>query len=84
VGEVHTIYLDPAVWGTGAGAALLDAALDEMRAAAYRSATLWTLGTNERARRFYERRGWRADGTSKVHDWGAFSATDVRYAITLS
>lgn len=83
VGEVYTIYLDPPVWGTGAGSALLDAAVAEMRAAGYRRATLWTLGTNDRARRFYERRGWRPDGTSKVHDWEAFTATDVRYGIVL-
>lgn len=84
VGEVYTIYLDPSVWSTGAGAALLDAAEAEMRLASYRRATLWTLGTNERAKRFYERRGWKPDGSTKLHDWGAFTATDVRYAVELT
>jgi GNAT superfamily N-acetyltransferase len=83
VGEVYTIYLDPSAWGTGVGAELLDAGQAEMRLAAYRRATLWTLGTNERAKRFYERRGWKADGSTKLHDWGTFTATDVRYAIEL-
>jgi GNAT superfamily N-acetyltransferase len=83
VGEVYTIYLDPSAWSTGAGAALLETAVAEMRLASYRRATLWTLGTNERAKRFYERRGWVADGSSKLHDWGAFTATDVRYGIEL-
>jgi ribosomal protein S18 acetylase RimI-like enzyme len=84
VGEIQTIYLDPTVWGTGAGDALMTSALDQLRAGGFSSVTLWTLGTNARARRFYERRGWRADGTSKPHDWGAFVVTDVRYMIDLT
>ena len=84
VGEIYTIYLDPPAWGSGAGGLLLDAALEEMRAGSYRRATLWTLGTNDRARRFYARHGWQADGASKLHDWGAFVATDVRYGIDLA
>jgi ribosomal protein S18 acetylase RimI-like enzyme len=83
VGEIYTIYLDPAAWGSGVGVLLHDAALAEMRLGSYRRATLWTLGTNERARHFYERHGWHADGGAKTHDWGAFVATDVRYGIDL-
>jgi ribosomal protein S18 acetylase RimI-like enzyme len=84
VGEIQTVYLDPAAWGTGAGDMLMSGALEELRAAGFTSVTLWTLVTNARARRFYERRGWKADGTSKPHDWGAFVATDVRYVIDLA
>jgi ribosomal protein S18 acetylase RimI-like enzyme len=82
-GEVQTIYLDPDAVGSGAGRMLMGAALDEFRRAGFRSATLWVLETNARARRFYERQGWKPDGASKLHDWGSFSATDVRYAIAL-
>ena len=84
VGEIQTVYVDPTVWGTGTGSLLLARALDELRAAGFGTATLWTLDTNERARRFYERRGWVLDGVSKRHDWGAFVATDVRYVIDLA
>ena len=44
----------------------MSAALVALRAAGFTTAMLWVLGTNARARRFYERRGWRPDGTSKV------------------
>jgi RimJ/RimL family protein N-acetyltransferase len=84
VGELRTIYLDPTVFGTGGSDLLMTAALVALRGAAFASATLWALETNARARRFYERRGWRPDGATKLHDWGAFVATDVRYRIDLN
>jgi ribosomal protein S18 acetylase RimI-like enzyme len=84
VGEICTFYLDPTVFGSGGGDLLMSAALVALGAAHFATATLWVLNTNARARRFYERRGWRPDGTSKLHDWGAFVATDLRYAIDLA
>jgi hypothetical protein len=41
--------------------------------------TLWVLDTNERARRFYEARGWRADGTSKSDASRGSPVVEVRY-----
>ena len=55
------LFVRPAWWGTGLAAALHDAFLDHARAAAYPFAWLVTPAGNVRARRFYERRGWRAD-----------------------
>lgn len=83
VGEVLTFYLDPTAFGSGGADVLMSAALVALRAAPFATAGLWVLGTNARARRFYERRGWRPDGASKRHDWGAFVATDERYVIDL-
>lgn len=79
VGEVQTVYLEPEAWGAGRGVELLDAGLAELRRAGFTRASLWVLHSNDRARRFYERHGWAADGATKEHDWVAFSATDVRY-----
>jgi ribosomal protein S18 acetylase RimI-like enzyme len=84
VGEILTFYLDPSAFGSGGADLLMSAAFVALRAAHFTSAMLWVLGTNARARRFYERRGWRPDGTTKLHDWGAFVATDVRYGIDLA
>lgn len=83
VGELYTIYLDPGAWGGAIGAALLERALDELTSGGFERATLWVLHSNARARRFYERHGWTADGTAKEHDWEAFIATDVRYCRVL-
>ena len=64
-GELWGIYVEPEEWGSGTGAALLDAALERLRAAGFREAILWVLGDNPRARRFYEKHGWSPDGTEK-------------------
>jgi ribosomal protein S18 acetylase RimI-like enzyme len=84
VGEIATFYLDPSVFGSGGAELLMSAVLVALGAGHFAQATLWVLSTNARARRFYERRGWRPDGTSKLHDWAAFVATDVRYALDLT
>jgi ribosomal protein S18 acetylase RimI-like enzyme len=83
VGEILTFYLDPTTFGSGGADLVMSAALVALRAAAFTTATLWVLETNARARRFYERRGWQPDGATKLHDWGEFVATDVRYAVDL-
>ena len=41
-------------------------ALDVARASGAAVATLWVLTTNQRARHFYERHGWVADGATKT------------------
>jgi hypothetical protein len=41
------------------------------------------LDSNERARRFYEAMGWRADGHGKVDRRGEFELNEVRYAASL-
>lgn len=78
-GELYTIYVDPTAWRTGTGRGLLEAATTGLAGAGFSEATLWTLGVNDGARAFYERFGWRPDGATKRHDWGAFVATDARY-----
>jgi GNAT superfamily N-acetyltransferase len=84
VGEIQAFYLDPTIFGSGGADLLMSAAVVALRAAHFTTATLWVLGTNARARRFYERRGWQPDGTTKLHDWGAFVATDLRYGLDLA
>ena len=56
--NVFALYLDPTSTGRGLGTALLDHVLDGARSKGYERATLYVLVENERARRFYEQRGW--------------------------
>jgi GNAT superfamily N-acetyltransferase len=70
-GEVYAIYVEPGHWGAGAGRALMAAAVDHLTAAGPRPVRLWALDGNERARRFYERFGYVADGAV-----GSFAAGD--------
>ena len=79
VGELWMINLEPATWGRGLGTALLGAATDELRGAGYVEAVLWVLDGNQRARRFYEREGWRSDGAAITDDARGFRVTELRY-----
>jgi len=77
-GAVYGLYVDPDRWGEGAGRALLGRAETEL-AKTWNEAELWTLGENERARRFYEQAGWTFDGTTGTFDRLGVSAPTVRY-----
>jgi GNAT superfamily N-acetyltransferase len=70
VGELYALYVDPAAWGAGHGAALHDAALAHLRDGGFREATLWVLEGNARAREFYGTHGWADDG-ARGEFWGA-------------
>jgi GNAT superfamily N-acetyltransferase len=65
VGMIPALYVEPEAWGRGAGAALLAAAVDELRSAGCREGILWMLEGNDRADRFYLRQGWRRDGARR-------------------
>lgn len=60
--EVTALYVEPAHWRSGAGRALMDAALAEASARGCGQVTLWVLEPNLRARAFYERCGFTDDG----------------------
>lgn len=63
-GEILAIYVHPDRWGTGAGDALLHAALAEL---AQPEVRLWALAENHRAMRFYARHGLHPDGTRAAY-----------------
>jgi GNAT superfamily N-acetyltransferase len=76
-GELYAIYILPEAWGSGAASELMVAAKDWFGQEGYAKAMLWVLADNPRARRFYEREGWWAEGTriDTVH------GTDVEEAL---
>lgn len=80
-GELFAIYLDPDRVGTGLGRALFEHAVADLWSRGYARATLWVLRSNERARRFYEAAGWRADGTTTVERVDCEMRPTVRYRV---
>lgn len=62
--ELKALYVRAAWWDTGVGYALFRQAVGD------RAAYLWVLAANDRAIRFYERQGFRLDGTEDEHDEG--------------
>jgi ribosomal protein S18 acetylase RimI-like enzyme len=79
-GELAAIYVDPAVWRTGIGAALAAELFKAAAARGFDTLTLWVLEDNTGARRFYERLGFQHDGTMRLENrWGDFAVREVRY-----
>jgi GNAT superfamily N-acetyltransferase len=74
---LNAIHVDPQYVGSGVGRQLMADALPHLG----HRAVLWVLAGNDRARRFYERGGWRFDGTTRVEDWNGVPTQQMRYAL---
>ncbi|PRY28037.1 GNAT family N-acetyltransferase [Pseudosporangium ferrugineum] len=83
VAELSAIHADPAFVGTGVGRAMMLDALPALARIAPR-AVLWVLEGNARARRFYERGGWTADGVTRMDTLGNEPVRHLRYARAVS
>jgi len=79
-GWLQGLYVVPERWGTGLADALHDRALDEVRALGSKSCRLLVLEDNIRARRFYERRGWRENGDTRVVEFPP-NPLDIGYTL---
>ncbi|MFE9448565.1 GNAT family N-acetyltransferase [Streptomyces sp. NPDC006739] len=75
--ELYAIYVDTAHLGSGAGRALLEASL--AGCSARPRMLLWVLKENTRARRFYERAGFAADGAEEPFETDGVAVPEVRY-----
>ena len=88
VGEIHAIHVASEERGRGVGWRLLDATIEALRGNGVRRAILWVVEDNSTARAFYERQGWKWDGTVLERPLGGFpdfpSVVEVRYALDLS
>jgi GNAT superfamily N-acetyltransferase len=62
--ELYSLYVRASYYGTGVGYALFEKALGD------RAGYLWVLAGNHRAIAFYERQGFRFDGTEDELDEG--------------
>jgi RimJ/RimL family protein N-acetyltransferase len=82
VAELYAIYVLPDAWGGGAAHELMHAVIGWFLAEEYTTAVLWVLADNPRARRFYEREGWRADG-ERVETIRGVAVQETRYHLTL-
>lgn len=92
VWEIWNLHLSPDRKGTGLGSRLFDAAVADGLARGATQLTLWVVGTNDRARRFYEHKGMAFDGTTKTVTLRSDAASDgleermyeVRYRRTIA
>jgi ribosomal protein S18 acetylase RimI-like enzyme len=84
VGELYAIYVDAQTMNQGVGSTLIHAGQEYLREQGYQRATLWVLESNHRSRRFYERKGWAADGATRTEEVANAVIPEMRYAIHFS
>ena len=72
--EIIAIHSLPESWGTGLGHAMLEEAMNQI---GNQPVFLWAFKENKRARRFYEKHGFRWDGSERVSEFDG--ALEVRY-----
>ncbi len=75
--EIYSIYLEPSAWGRGVARELMRTVLGTVPDRV--PVTLWTLGGNERAGRFYRRHGFQPDGVERLEELGGEHLTELRY-----
>jgi ribosomal protein S18 acetylase RimI-like enzyme len=75
VGEVAAIYVSPQHWRAGIGAALMVAGEEYLRRRGFAEATLWVIEANDIGRGFYEKQGWRHDGSTRER----YERSELRY-----
>ena len=78
IAELYALYVHPDAWSSGCGRGLMDYVLGKTAKLGYPEIVLWVLERNARARRFYERSGYRPDGAVHVVT-GLGGVTEVRY-----
>jgi GNAT superfamily N-acetyltransferase len=77
--QLWVLNVHPVGFGTGLAQALHAAALEWLAARGHEDAYLWVARDNARARRFYEREGWVADGMVQQEQFGGVALPEVRY-----
>jgi ribosomal protein S18 acetylase RimI-like enzyme len=78
-GELLVLNVAPTRWRRGLGRRLLRAGERALAALGHREAILWVVKENDRARRFYEAHGWRAEEAERRCTFGGVVVPDVRY-----
>ena len=85
VAEVQGLYVHPMHWRRGVGRRLLHAAVTELAADGFDTATLWTLAESEVSRAFYEAQGWCTDGVVTAwEDWDGVPLVRYRTGLPMA
>lgn len=83
-GHIEGLYVHPGSWRQGVGSLLVSAAEKHLSRGGFSAAVLAVFELNQRARRFYESRGWTFDGASWPIRIADVEVTQLRYRKALS
>jgi GNAT superfamily N-acetyltransferase len=79
-GEVYALYVAPESWRRGIGRELMAKSEGEFQHRGMMRIVLWVLERNDRARQFYESRGYAPDGRTKEITIAEAKLLELRYA----
>ena len=79
LGHVVQVFVRPSHWGTGAARSVLNAIVEDAPSRGFTHLRLFTPAEQHRARRFYEREGWREVGREEDTPLG-FAMVEYRLA----
>jgi len=82
--ELYAIYVDPGRYGAGIGHALIQESIRLCATVGHDRLLLWVLKENTHARHFYERSGFRPDGTEEPFEVDGVAVPEVRYVRELT
>lgn len=82
-GEMWAIYVSADSMNKGAGSALHEKGLLYLKDKGFKKAILWVLSSNGKTIKWYEGKGWKADGKTKIDESDGFTLHETRYTIDL-
>lgn len=77
--ELICIHSLPDRWRSGFGSKLMNRVLEDIKIVGYSKVMLWVFAENTSARAFYEKHGFRANGTEKE----SFGTTEICYELKI-
>ena len=77
--EIYACYLHPDCWHSGLGRIIFGHALQDLASRGYEELSLWVLSANQRARKFYERHGFKVDRDNVTKRVFGFPLVHTRY-----
>jgi GNAT superfamily N-acetyltransferase len=76
--HLRNLFVAQSHWGTGLARTLGDAGIEHARRSGFTAMRLFTPAAQARARRFYEREGWRAVGDPFLEERIGFELVEYR------
>ncbi len=83
-GEIESIYLNHDYVDQGYGRLLLNAMVKELSERGYLTAFLWDIKENVRAKKFYEKNGFKASSETRTLDLGGHPIQQIKYVLDIN
>jgi ribosomal protein S18 acetylase RimI-like enzyme len=77
-GEIWSIYLHPEYSGQGIGSVLMNFLCDKLKKSGFAKVSVWVLEKNEKAVKFYNKHGFKQDGTKDIRISGGDILKEIR------